>query len=76
MTTKTTIISSPIRRCYTSPKLKKHRILKYRTIPSERINRSTEETISRIAMVLRNVGDQLDEQIRVRIIFFFSSLSI
>ena len=39
-------------------------MLKYQTTPSKMLQQR--ETISRIAMVLRNVGDQVDEQIRVR----------
>jgi late competence protein required for DNA uptake (superfamily II DNA/RNA helicase) len=98
MTTKTTIILSPIKRCYTSPNLKKRRITsilinrKYQTnfsltIPTiitvscEKQNLSSNhlpdllndllieqqrrETIINIATILRKVGDQMDEQLKV-----------
>ena len=76
MTTKTTIILSPIRRPYTSPKLKKRRMSsssiftqrKSRTIItlSYRLDlQQQRETISHIAMILRNIGDQIEEEFRI-----------
>jgi hypothetical protein len=88
MTTKTTITLSPIKRCYTSPNLKRRRITsilinrKYQTTVScEKQNSSStnlpdllndifieqqrRENILNIAIILRKVGDQMDEQLQV-----------
>jgi hypothetical protein len=86
MTTKTTILLSPIKR--SSPKLKKRRMIKYSTTIPKMISSTTmitkkqnlpdlvndlfieqqqRETIITIARILRKVGDQMDEQLQVRI---------
>jgi hypothetical protein len=84
MTTKTSITLSPIKRCYGSPNLKKRRLSSRKqqinlsfTIPIMKlpdlvndilIEQQRRETIVNIATILRNVGDQMDEQLQVIII--------
>lgn len=104
MTTKTTITLSPIKRCYTSPNLKKRRITSILTNRKHQMNSSLSQprmisspttitvtcekqnsssnnlpdllndiiieqqrrkTITNIATILRNVGDQMDERLQV-----------
>jgi hypothetical protein len=76
MTTKTTITLSPIKRCYTSPHLKRRRMTSISTNRKHQmklpdlvhdicIEQQRRESIINIATILRKVGDQMDEQLQV-----------
>jgi len=76
MTTKTTITLSPIKRCYTSPHLKRRRMTSISINRKHQmklpdllhdifIEQQRRDTIINIATILRKVGDQMDEQLQV-----------